>query len=136
LGLPIHQLTFPKTEDWHRFAATCGMEPAFFCGPTENHREHPTTCFTLSIKNEVCAVAPLFLHSHECGLWVAPSRRQQGFGRLALSHLIARNQTHLYATVAQGNPHAGAMEHLLRSFGFRHSATARRCRIWARSPKG
>jgi GNAT superfamily N-acetyltransferase len=130
----IAQQTFPKTEDWHGFAAACGMEPAFFRGPGEIHLEQPTTCFTLSLNDEVCAVATQFARTCECGLWVAPSRRGQGLGRQVLAHLLSQCETHFYATVLQDNPSAAVMEHLLAAFGFQPVGQTRGHRIWRRPP--
>jgi hypothetical protein len=131
----IQQLTFPKTNDWHDFAAANGVERGFYAGSGASHVEQPSICFVGSDNGQVCAVAPLFTLSRECGLWVAASRRGQGHGRQAFSSLLAQNTTHLYGTVSQDNPHAGAMEHLLGDFGFQLSVKAVGYRIWRFLPK-
>lgn len=129
------QLSFPKIKDWHGFAAANGIEPDFFLGSGANHVEQPSVCFALSKNNKVCAVAPLFSHSRECGLWVAPSLRRQGYGRQAFSSLLAHNTTHLYGFVSQDNPCAGAMEYLFNAFGFQYGGQVLGHRIWRFLPK-
>lgn len=131
----IRQLIFPKTEDWHCFAAANRIEPCFYLGSGAKQLEQPLICFVLSESSEVCAVAPLFTLTRECGLWVAASRRGQGYGRRTFSSLLAQNTTLLYGVVSQKNPHAGAMEHLLNAFEFQYIAEVPEQRIWRYLPK-
>ena len=131
----IQTLTFPTTDDWHAFAAGNGIDSGFYLSPAAKPVEQPSTAFVLSDNHELCAVALLFTDTRECGLWVAASRRGQGYGRHALASLLAQNTTQLYGTVAQDNPHAGAMEHLFNAFGFQLSGQVIGYRIWKFAPK-
>jgi RimJ/RimL family protein N-acetyltransferase len=124
------QMSFPRIEDWHCFAAASGIESSFFLGDDVNQVEQPSTCFVLSEKSEIYAVAQLFTDSRECGLWVTPSRRGHGYGRQAFSSLVASNSTHLYGVVSQSNPHSAAMEYLLKEFGFQNSGKVLGHSIW------
>jgi GNAT superfamily N-acetyltransferase len=131
----IQQLSFRKIEDWHCFAAASGIESSFFLGPDVNQVEQPSTCFVLSENSEIYAVAQLFTSSHECGLWVAASRRGKGYGRQVFAHLLAHSTTHLYAVISQDNAYAAAMEYLLNAFGFQHSGKVLGHGIWKFLPK-
>jgi RimJ/RimL family protein N-acetyltransferase len=133
--LQLCQLTFPKTEDWHRFAASNAIDRDFYLGPANARGEQPCSCIVLSHNDNTYAVAVLFTHSHECGLWVAPSQRRHGLGRLALSRLLAIHCAPLYATVSQTNPHSGAMQHLLAASGFQRMATVQALTIWYWRPE-
>ncbi len=128
-------LTFPKTEDWHAFAAANGIEQGFYLGSATKPAEQPSTGFVVSLNREVCAVALLFTDTRECGLWVAASRRGHGYGRQALARLLVHNTTQLYGTVSQDNPYVGTMEHLFNAFGFECVGKVLGYKIWQFLPK-
>ena len=134
--LQTQQLSFQKIEDWHGIAATNGVDPNFYLWSAAKRIEQPSIGFVLSENNETCAIALLFTHSRECGLWVAPSRRRQGYGRQAFSRLLAYNTAHLYGTVSRDNPDAAAMECLLNEFGFQNGGKVLGHTIWRFLAKG